>query len=202
LVAGTAKILRLFVNPCAGRKAYMKIIHLPKQISVRHYVDENPKAESSGNDFKNDMAAIEKNGHEILTATVMMEDRMIEAISKILFGTSNDEADKRQFFVDEVVGTSDFSFAFKRRVFTRLLETFSVLPTEEVKELKAGLNKIMEWRNAFAHGQVIHVYGGGFLLRYYSGGSKELALNTEYFEKVEKTIRDCLYKCNGIILSQ
>jgi len=60
----------------------------------------------------------------------------------------------------------------------------------------------MEWRNAFAHGQIIHEQNGGFVLRYYSGGYKELILDDKYFEKVEMTIRDCLYTCNGIIQSQ
>lgn len=180
----------------------MKIIHLPKQISVRHYVDEKPKTKPAGRDFAAEMVAIERNGYEILTATIMIEDRMIEAVSKILFGLSNNESDRRQFFVDEVIGVSYFSFAFKRRVFTRLLESFKVLPLDEIKRLKAGLNKIMEWRNAFAHGQVIHEVGGGFLLRYYSGGSNELVLNDKYFETVESTFKDCLYMCNGIIQSQ
>ena len=59
----------------------------------------------------------------------------------------------------------------------------------------------MEWRNAFAHGKVLHELNGGFVLQYYSGGHQELVLNDDFFEKVESTIRDCLYTCNGIIQS-
>lgn len=150
----------------------MKIIHLPKEISIRFYVDEQPKTVASGEAFASEMEAIEKNGYEILSATVMMENRMIEATSKILFGAGNEDSDRRQFFEDEIIGTSDFSYAFKRRVFTRLLETMNLMSADEIKKLKAGLNKIMEWRNAFAHGQVIHERNGGFVLRYYSGGTK------------------------------
>ena len=180
----------------------MRIIKLPKEISIRCYVDEQPKTKESGESLAAEMADIDKNGYEILSAAIMLEDRMIEAVSLILFGSANDNSENRSFFQNEIIGTSDFSFAFKRRVFTRLLESKKLLSPEKVKVLKAGLNKLMEWRNAFAHGQIIHERNGGFVLRYYSGGYKEFVLDDEYFEKVELTIRDCLYSCNDIIQSQ
>ena len=99
------------------------------------------------------------------------------------------------------MGTADFSFSFKRKVFTRLLERTYALDTGEIKELKAGLNKVMEWRNAFAHGKIVHEHNAGFVLSYYSGGRKEFVLDDAFFEEVEKTIRSCLYSCNGIIES-
>lgn len=177
----------------------MKLIHFPKEISIRHYVNEEPKTKASGESFSAEMEVIEKNRCEVLTAAIMMEDRMIEASSYILFGVDNENVDQRQFFVDEVMATSNFSYAFKRRVFTRMLEKFNILGQAEIKKLRAGLNKIMEWRNAFAHGHVIHEKDGGFLLHYYSDGEKEIILDDEYFEMVELTIRECLYACNGVV---
>jgi hypothetical protein len=180
----------------------MKELKLPKAITIRFYPDgEKPKSLASGEDFSDEMNIIEKNGSEILSATIMMEDRMIEAVGKILFGVSTESTKNREFFVNEIMGTSDFPYAFKRRVFTRLLEEFGLLDPENIKKLKAGLNKIREWRNAFAHGQVIHEHKGSFILQYYSGGHKEFILNDDFFEKVESIFRDCLYTCNGIIQS-
>ena len=158
-----------------------------------------PKSGSFGSSAPDEIAIIERNGSELLTATVMLEDRMIEAVSTLLFRTGETSKFHREFFVEEIMGTSDFSFSFKRRVFTRLLERSKKLDPESVKELKAGLNNIMEWRNAFAHGRVLHEYQGGFVLQYYSGGAKELVLNDAFFEKVESTVRSCLYTCNGVI---
>uniref|UniRef100_UPI0030ED5B54 hypothetical protein n=1 Tax=Pseudomonas guineae TaxID=425504 RepID=UPI0030ED5B54 len=184
-------------------RLFMKALNLPKAIAIRIYIEgEQPKTHSSGEDFDTEISVIEKNGSEILAAAIMIEDRMIEAVSKILFGISTDNAQRRSFFENEIIGTSDFSYAFKRRVFTRLLEQMEMLEPESAKKLKAGLNKIMEWRNAFAHGQVLHEHNGGFVLQYYSGGQKEMILNDELFEKIESTIRDCLYTCNGVIQSQ
>ena len=177
----------------------MKELQLPKAIPIRFYLDgEKPKTQASG-EVLTEIAVIEKNGLEILSAAIMLEDRMIEAVGKILFGSNNDN---REFFENEIMGTSDFSYSFKRKAFTRLLEQKRVIDPDKLKKLKADLNKIMEWRNAFAHGKVLHELNGGFVLQYYSGGHQELVLDDNFFENVESTIRDCLYTCNGIIQSQ
>jgi hypothetical protein len=178
----------------------VKELRFPKELTVLFHLDgSDPKTIPTGPAGRDDLATIEKNGSELITATVMLEDRMIEAVSKLLFGKANDARDRREFFVAEVMGTSDFSFAFKRRVFTRLLEHTGALDAPAIKELKAGLNKVMEWRNAFAHGKVLYEHGGGYLLQYYSGGAQQLVLDDVFFEKVESTVRNCLYACNGII---
>ena len=178
----------------------MKELHFPKELTVVFQLDgAGPKTTSSGAQGLDDLTAIGKNGSELIMATVMLEDRMIEAVSRLLFGQATDASKPREFFVAEIMGTSDFSFAFKRRVFTRLLEHTEVLDAPAIRELKAGLNKVMEWRNAFAHGKVLHEQNGGYLLRYYSGGVQELVLDDAFFEKVEDTVRNCLYACNGVI---
>lgn len=178
----------------------MKELRFPKGLTVLFHLDASrPKSTSSGSRGADDLATIEKNGSELIMATVMLEDRMIEAVSKLLFSKAADDRERREFFVVEIMGTSDFSFAFKRRVFTRLLERTGALDTPAIKELKTGLNKIMEWRNAFAHGKVLHEHNGGYLLQYYSGGAQELVLDDAYFEKVENTVRNCLYACNRVI---
>ena len=87
------------------------------------------------------------------------------------------------------------------RVFTRLLEQTKALDATKIKAIKAALSNIMAWRNAFAHGKVIHELNGGFLLQYHSGGCQELVLDDVFFEKFEATVRHCLYTCNDVILA-
>lgn len=181
----------------------MKELNLPKEISVRFYTDgEQPKSKASGENSSSELDVIGTNRLEILTATIMIEDRMIEAVGKILFETDSEHSHHRDFFTNEIMGISDFNYAFKRKVFTRLLESFEILEPNKIKTLKLGLNNIMNWRNSFAHGKVLHEVNGGYLLQYYSGGHQELILDDKFFEKVESTIRDCLYTCNGIIQSK
>src|SRR5690349_7564441 len=178
----------------------MRELRLPKAATIRLSVAKSSaKPQAGGLGLAADTSTIEKNGHEIILAAIMLEDRMIEATSKIMFGSGGELRREREFFAEEIMGTSYFSYAFKRRAFTRLLELFSILEESELKQLKAGLNKVMEWRNAFAHGTVITELHGGNVLRYYSGGWQELSLNDAFFELVESTIRSCLYVCNGII---
>ncbi|WP_019529483.1 hypothetical protein [Dasania marina] len=177
----------------------MREFNFPKAITLRLVLDREDKAKGFPSASAEDIPIIEKNRSEILGAMITIEDRIIEAMSKYLFKESQD---KRNFFINEVVGTSDFNFSFKRKAFTRMLEKFNLLDTNGIKELKANLNKLMLWRNAFAHGQVIHDHHDGYVLKYYSGGHQELVLNDEFFEKAEEIFRSCLYVCNGIIQSR
>lgn len=178
----------------------MKELRFPKGLTIRFHLDgSNPKSSPSGGAGLDELATIEKNGSELIMAAVILEDRMIEAVSKLLFGTATESRKAREFFAEEIMGTSDFSYAFKRRVFTRLLESTGALDSTSIKELKAGLNKVMEWRNAFAHGKVLHEHSAGYVLQYYSGGRQELVLDDAFFERVESTLRNCLYACNGVI---
>ncbi|MDY4295578.1 MULTISPECIES: hypothetical protein [Xanthomonas] len=181
----------------------MKELRFPKELTVRFHLDgSNPTSSSSGQAGLDALATIEKNGSELIMAAVTLEDRMIQAVSKLLFGTTTETRKAREFFAEEIMGTSDFSYAFKRRVFTRLLEISGALDSDSIKELKAGLNKVMEWRNAFAHGKVLQEYNAGYVLQYYSGGRKELLLDDAFFEAVESTLRNCLYTCNGVIQTE
>ena len=180
----------------------MKELRLPKELAIRFRPeDEAPTTIAPDTAFSESLSTIEKNGAELITAAVMLEDRMINAVAKILFSKSPETQIRREFFAEEIMGTSDFSFSFKRKVFTRLLERTYALDAGEINELKAGLNKVMEWRNAFAHGKIVHEHNAGFVLSYYSGGRKEFVLDDAFFEQVESTIRNCLYRCNSIIES-
>ncbi|AJQ94878.1 hypothetical Protein YC6258_02840 [Gynuella sunshinyii YC6258] len=76
------------------------------------------------------------------------------------------------------------------------------METDRIKKLKAELNKVMSWRNAFAHGKLVHEHNGGFILEYYSGGSKDLLLDNRFFDKAEETIRYCVRECDSLILSR
>ncbi|WP_415890791.1 hypothetical protein ACMXYV_05625 [Neptuniibacter sp. SY11_33] len=176
----------------------MREFNFPKAITLRLDLDREDKARGFPSSAEVDLPIIEKNRSEILAAMITIEDRIIEAMSKYLFKESKD---KRDYFINEVIGTSDFTFSFKRKAFTRMLEQFKLLDPDGIKKLKANLNKLMLWRNAFAHGEVIHDHHDGYVLKYYSGGHQELILNDEFFEKAEETFRSCLYVCNGIIQS-
>lgn len=167
----------------------MRELYIPKELGVRLYFDGvQPKSSSSESGFEQALATIEKNRSELITAVALREARMIEAFGTLLFRTHTSGAFEREFFTKEIMGTSDFSSAFKRRVFTRLLEQTKALDATEIQTIKAAPSNVMVWRNAFAHGKVLHELSGGFLLQYHSGGHQEPVLDDVFFEKVEATV--------------
>jgi len=95
----------------------MKKLYLPKAATLRFNLEaESDESVTGSANHAEDMAVIEQNGSEIISAAIMLEDRMIEGTSKILFGaTTNTQS--REFFAGEIMGSSDFSYAFKRRTF-------------------------------------------------------------------------------------
>ncbi|HEP1209343.1 hypothetical protein [Stenotrophomonas maltophilia] len=178
----------------------MKGLRFAKEISVRFQLCiENPELVISRQCFEDELATIERNGSELITAVVLLEERMIEAVSLLLFGRQSERDLERNFFSNEIMGTSEFPFASKRRVFTALLERTGAVSTDQAKELRSALSKVMKWRNAFAHGRVLYQHDGQFCLAHYSGGPQELILDDTFFELVESTVRHCLYMCNDVI---
>lgn len=177
----------------------MKRIELPKVMAVRLHLDgATPKTRAPAEGHAEVISVIEKNAAELITAAVLIEDRMVEATAKLLFGAAPLHKE-RSLFVTEIMSTSDMSYKAKRHAFTSILEASGIKGEEEIKVLKSQLNNIMQWRNAFAHGNLLHEHNAGYVIRYYSGGHKELILDSDLFDKIESTIRNCLYMCNGII---
>ncbi|WP_146093354.1 hypothetical protein [Xanthomonas pisi] len=89
---------------------------------------------------------------------------MAEAVGTLLFRKHISGDLESEFFIREIIATLDFSFAFKHRVFNRLIEQTDALDPMQILPVKAALNKVMAWRNAFAHGKVLHEHNGVFLL--------------------------------------
>jgi hypothetical protein len=114
----------------------MKEFRFPKSITFRLNLDRDDSVIGFPSSSAEDMATIERNRAEILSAMITVEERIVEAVSNLLVSESKE---KRDFFSGEIIGTSDFSFSFKRRVFTRMLEQFGLIEAEKIKQLKANL---------------------------------------------------------------
>lgn len=77
----------------------MRELYIPKELGVRLYFDgEQPKSSSSESGFEQALATIEKNRSELITAVVLLEDRMIEAVGTLLFRTHTSGDLGREFF--------------------------------------------------------------------------------------------------------
>lgn len=88
----------------------MKVLRFPKELALRLQFDgRGPKSSPTGEAGGNELAMIEKNCSELIMAAVMLEARMIEAVSKLLFGCAAEARTARDFFAHEIMETSDFS---------------------------------------------------------------------------------------------
>lgn len=72
----------------------------------------------------------------------------------------------------------------KRKLLLIAIDKFSLLKGEQKSALEQGLKKVMQYRNAFAHGTLAH-NGQAQELHFFEGGPQKSTLDDAYFEKVE-----------------
>ena len=94
-------------------------------------------------------------------------------------------------FEHEVLQSSALSYRAKKELVTKIINSESLLAGKQKSAVQKHLHTIMEWRNAFAHGQIQHDTPMGCFVRYYSGGTKTLSLSDIYWNEVETTFREC-----------
>lgn len=143
-----------------------------------------------------------ENGAKVLGATVEIEHKLEDIIQKYLFDSSYHA--EGAFFNNEILKTSFFTFAAKKQVVLSLTKNLKLLDGAKYSELQKLLKKIMLFRNAFVHGELVGFHNKNIvLLRYFSGEPKENKLTDEYwdelvkiFEETEKVIKEIEEKFN------
>jgi len=137
------------------------------------------------------------NGGKILYATTSVEKKLEKIILHYFIGAF-DNTDglsehnrRRQLFNDEVLQSSSFSFSFKKQLLRVMLDKAEpvILKGEIRSNIQGDLKKIMTWRNAFAHGDLLYDTRKGVVLKYYSNGPQKLTMDDDFWELVEKTFK-------------
>ena len=135
-----------------------------------------------------DMAQV--NGGLVLYATTSIE-KWIESILLVYFmGPFIEPNPRRDMFEREVLESSTLTFSSKKELLFKAVNEEDLIKGKSKNKLQGSLKRIMEWRNAFAHGRVQHELTKGVVLKYYSGKPCELILNDEYWSGVEETFRE------------
>jgi hypothetical protein len=132
-----------------------------------------------------------KNGGKILYATTSIEQRMEALLLEYFMGPFAGHNDRRVMFEREILQSSALGYRAKRDLVTKLVNELELLPGKEKNTLGSLLKKVMEWRNAFAHGKIQHDSKTGCLIKYYSGEPKTLALTDDYWSDVESSFKNC-----------
>ena len=131
-----------------------------------------------------ELATAKKNGGTILYATTSIEQKLESVLLNYFLGPSISFDDQRRMFDREILKSTVLSFSAKKELVVKVINEGELLSKKNKPALPKCLKDIMEWRNAFAHGKLIHDSKMGCVLEYYSGHNKKLHLTDEYWNEV------------------
>ena len=142
---------------------------------------------STGKDL--DQARI--NGGLIIWSAICLEHKLESIIAQYMFPHS-EQANKsrgKDFFLSRIIKADHFSYAVKKALVIDIVSENSLLDGRDKNELIKTLKKVMDYRNMFAHGNIIYEENKGCVLHYWSGGPKQDVLSDEYWETLEKSFK-------------
>jgi len=137
-----------------------------------------------------DIPIVRDNGAQIIYATVDIENKLESILSTYLFGPVLDVLEQRDFFVNELLQSSHLGFSAKKAIVQKLINKYNLLEGKQKNILESNLKKILDWRNAFAHGNIGNDSRDGCLIKYFSGSPKVQKLDDEFWAEIEKCFVD------------
>ena len=132
-----------------------------------------------------------KNGGKVLYATTSIEQKLEAILLEYFMGPFVKHEERRVMFEREILQSSALSYSAKKELVAKLVNDGQLLSGGKKNVLQSHLKKIMEWRNAFAHGKIKHDNRAGCFISYYSGQPKQLSLTDEFWDEVEKCFKEC-----------
>lgn len=130
------------------------------------------------------------NGGKVLYATTSIEQQLEGLLLRYFMGPFVQHEQRRVLFEREILQSSALSYSSKKELASKIINEHDLLQGKKKNKLQGSLKKIMEWRNAFAHGKVQHDNVHGCFIKYYSGGSKQLKLTDEFWSEVEGVFKE------------
>lgn len=131
-----------------------------------------------------------ENGAQVVYATIGVQNKLDEIITLHFFGPFIGPNDQRDFFTHQVLHSSRLDFAFKKDLAQKIIEQCDLLDGKDRNTLQGTLKKIMDWRNAIAHGRFDHNNQLGVVIHYFSGGPQTQQLNDSYWSDVETRFQE------------
>ena len=138
------------------------------------------------------METARQNGGKILYATTSIEQTLESLLLNYFIGSFIAHDERRVMFEHEVLQSSALTFRTKKDLVIKIINKDNLLKGNKKDTIQKHLKSIMEWRNAFAHGQIQHDTKMGCFIRYYSGDAKTITLDEQYWNDVEKTFLECV----------
>lgn len=139
-----------------------------------------------------DLDQARTNGGLIIWSAICLEQKLESIIAQYMFPHSlqTNENRGRDYFLSRIIKADHFSYAVKKALVVDIVSENSLLEGRDKDGLIKNLKKIMDYRNMFAHGNIIFEENKGCVLHYWSGGSKQDVLTDEYWETLEQCFKN------------
>ena len=136
--------------------------------------------------------AVYENRNKVIGAGLFVE-RELEAIIVFYLFPGADLNDKKDFFSAEILRSDAVAFSHKKRLILSLVSQQKWLEGEARSSFDRYLKKVISFRNAFAHGDII-VRDSVAFVEFFEGGKKKVELSDAYWSDLESTFHS-LVKC-------
>lgn len=184
-------------NPSIERLAYgQPFISNIEAVTMRNislpvlYRATLPPTES---DF-DEAAELRKRAGRITSAALAIEEIIVDIISRTLL----EEVHKHQGLVVGSILKSDWcTFAAQRKLLSLAIEEFKLISGKPKTELEDLLRKVTQYRNAFAHGSLVHNIDA-HELHYFEGTPRKVLLDDKYFEDLERVFQTAWFRLQSM----
>lgn len=128
-----------------------------------------------------------RNGAQVVWAALEIEQDMEHIISTHMFLPVGINP-PRDFFNSKILAGSFFGFAPKKELVREIVHQRELLDGKEKNRLGGLLKKVMDKRNAFAHGHITGMQDHGCVLRYFAGHQREDHLTDGYWDELVSVV--------------
>jgi hypothetical protein len=133
-----------------------------------------------------DLNQARANGGIVIWSATCLEEKLDSLIIQFIFSFEDSQSKKgRQFFVNRIMKSDHLSYSAKKSLVVDIVNIESLLEGHDKDDLGKSLKDVMDFRNAFAHGEITFEEGTGCVLSYWRGGPKREILSEDYWNKLE-----------------
>jgi hypothetical protein len=137
-----------------------------------------------------DLNLARSNGGMVIWSATCLEEKLDSLIIQFIFSFDKSRNQRgKLFFTSRIIKSDYLSYAAKKNLVVDIVNNESLLEGRNKADLEKALKDVMDFRNAFAHGDVIFEEDKGCVLSYWRGGPKRDILSEEYWDRLEDTFK-------------
>jgi hypothetical protein len=174
----------------------VKQINLPSHLFVQKSTGLAPHDITAAAAQTNDA---HENRKRVILCGLFVE-REIEAIIGYYLYPGTAVSEQQAFVAGEILGSDALTFNHKKRLVMSLVNKKKWLEGEAKNDFEGGLKRVISFRNAFTHGNII-VRDSIPVLEYFEGGQKKCDLTDEYWTRVENDFNAVVEQIEAIKLA-